>query len=466
MSSQRLPAFLRTPLTDRDLQAPRALTGILVATLATLLICVPVWPGLMSYDSLLAYRQSIDGVEIADWPPMHDYLFYLSRRLTGGPGGLLAAQNFVLLFSASSIISMFARSRWQHLLGFALFVASCFYFPTLLGTLIVNWKDVPLASFGLLAIAFWLLAVRHSSRLMLTLVAVALTIALSVRLNSLPLLLPFLMLALLRPTGERRRDDRTIAAIVVVASIAIAYMSTMWRLPDLKRLPPLGHTFKGVQLWDLIGTSACAGTSLLPPAYSGQGALSVDELRAIYDPRHVDLTMLHRDGIKPLPTPADDSSAELAQAWRAAIRDHPICYLHHRQRVFEYQMGLADHVFLPTHAGIDANAYGISFRHPEAAAARINSVASGAEAWLRRPFWLYILAAIVTLLTVNGRKRSAPVAIALGLGAVLYAATFFFLAPAADARYIFPSNIFCALLLAIALASLELRRGAIAPMAA
>ena len=161
MSSQRLAAFLRTPLLGLDLQAPRPLTGILLATLASLLVCGPVWPGLMSYDSLFAYSQSINGVEISDWPPMHDYLFYLSRRLTGGPGGLLAAQNLVLFFSASLVISMVARSRLLHLFGFALFVASCFYFPTLLGTLIVNWKDVPLASFGVLASALWQLAVMR-----------------------------------------------------------------------------------------------------------------------------------------------------------------------------------------------------------------------------------------------------------------------------------------------------------------
>ena len=58
---------------------------------------------------------------------------------------------------------------------------------------------------GLLAIAFWLLAVRHSSRLLLAWVALPLMVALSVRLNSLPLLLPFLALLVIAPCGRAMR---------------------------------------------------------------------------------------------------------------------------------------------------------------------------------------------------------------------------------------------------------------------
>ena len=439
------------------------LASTLLALLTTALDCWPVWPGLMSYDSLYAYKQSIEGVEIADWPPMHDYLFYLSRRMTGGPGGLLAAQAFILFASSSAIIAMFTRSEWRHLLGFALFVACCFFFPTLLGTLIVNWKDVSLAAFGLLAMALWLLAVRYSSRLLLALVALPLVIAIGVRLNSLPLLLPFLVLLVVQPYGRAMRGARAIAMVVIVGSISAAYMSTLWRLPDLKRLPPLGHTFAGVQLWDLIGTSACAGKSLLPPSYTGDGALSVADLRALYDPRHIDLTVLRREGVKPLPIPPGDVSAELADAWKAAIREYPRCYLHHRQTVFAYQMGFAERVFIPTHGGIDNNVYGIAFRNRDAAEARIHAIETGADAWSRRPFWLFVFGAGAVFWVVVVRNRSAPVVLLVGLGAVLYVCTFIVLAPAADARYIFPSNIFCALLIAIAVSSSG-EREAPAPM--
>jgi hypothetical protein len=437
----------------RDLESPRLLGGMVLAALAALLVCWPVWPGLMSFDSLLAYGQSIEGVQIADWPPMHDYLFYLSRMATGGPGGILAAQAFVLFFSASVIVSVFTQSRRRYLLGFALFVAMCFYFPTMLGTLIVNWKDVPLASFSLLAIALWLMAVRLSSRLLLALVSVPLTVAISVRLNSIPLVLPFLALLLLQPTGERRRGARTVACIVVVASISIAYASTLWRLPDMKRLPPLGHTFAGVQLWDIVGTSVCAGTNLLPQRYTGEVPLSIEDLRAIYDPRHIDLTLLPHAGARSLPRPDGAGYGELARAWEDAIRNHPLCYFHHRAAVFAHQMGFTEHIFIPTHGGIDANAYGISFRDPDAATARILSVATGADAWPRRPFWLYLVAAIATAFAVARGRNSVPVVLLLGLGAILYVASFTLLAPAADARYIFASNIYCALLLVVALVS-------------
>jgi hypothetical protein len=450
--------YLRTLVTVGNLQPPRLVTGVVVAAAASLLICWPVWPGLMSYDSLFAYRQSIEGVEIADWPPMHDYLFYLSRKLTGGPGGLFGAQTFVLFFSASVIIGVHSSSRMRYVIGIVFFGACCFYFPTLHGTLIVNWKDVLLASFSLLAIALWLVALRFSSRMMLLPVAAALVGALSVRLNSLPMLLPFLVAFLLQPVGAARPGSRVFASIVVVAAIVLAHLSTVWRLPDMKPLPPLGHTFAGVQLWDLVGISVCADKNLLPLPRAGSAVLSVDELRAAYDPRHVDLTLLPRNGVTPLERPTAGTFADLSRAWRAAVLAYPHCYLHHRTTVFEYQMGIAPKVFIPTHGGIDANDFGISLRHPEAAQAQIQSIESGADTWLRRPFWLYILAVGATLLAIVNRWRSVPLVVILGSGAILYVASFFFLAPAADARYIFPANIFCALLLAIALPLIGERR--------
>jgi len=319
---------------------------------------------------------------------------------------------------------------------------------------------VLLASFSLLAIALWLVALQRSSRLMLIPLTGALVGALSVRLNSMPMLLPFLVAFLHQPVGAGRPGARVIASIVVVAAISVAYLSTVWRLPDMKPLPALGHTFAGVQLWDLVGISACADRNLLPPPRAGGAALSIDELRAAYDPRHVDLTLLPRESVQPLERPAAGTFAELARAWRSAVLAYPLCYLRHRLTVFQYQMGIAPQVFIATHGGIDANDFGISFRHPEAANAQIRSIESGADAWLRRPFWLYVLAAGATMLAVVNRWRSVPLVLILGSGALLYVASFFFLAPAADARYIFPSNIFCTLLLAITLPLIGERRKA------
>jgi hypothetical protein len=439
-------------------------TSAVFAAVTTLVICLPMWPGLMSYDSLYAYRQSIYGVESAVWPPMHDYLFYVSRKLTGGPGGLFATQIFLLFASASAIVSMFARDRRRHALGFVLFVASFVWFPTLLGTAIVNWKDVSLTTFSLLAVCLWLAAVRRSSRWLLILAAFSLCVAMSVRLNGLPLVLPFIVLLIVQPDGHPTARVRALGIATVGAAIIVGYATTVWRLPDLRRLPAPGGAFAGIQIWDLVGTSACVGESLLPPAYRGSGDLSIAELRALYDPRHSNLTLSPPVGVKPLPTPARDASEDVRTAWLSALRQHPGCYLRHRALVFAHLLGLTRSVFYPTHSGIDANPYGLRLRHPAAAERTIAFVTESTDQWPRRVVWLYLASAVMTVVALRRRWNSSAVVLILGLGAALYAASFFFLTPAADARYLFPSNIFCALLCVLgALALMDSRLGPRAP---
>ncbi|MCH1933082.1 hypothetical protein L9G16_23340, partial [Shewanella sp. A25] len=71
----------------------------------------------MSFDSLLAYEQTFTGVQTMTWPPMHTYLLWLSRSTGLGPGGLLAAQTFLLFFGAALALNLLAPNRWLALLA-------------------------------------------------------------------------------------------------------------------------------------------------------------------------------------------------------------------------------------------------------------------------------------------------------------------------------------------------------------
>ena len=448
---------MNAPPDDRPsfggLGAGRLGAAVAYAAVVTWIICGPVWPGLMSFDSLLAYRQSIDGVETAVWPPMHDYMFWVSRTLTGGPGGLLAGQTFLLFLGAGMILGMLVRVPWRLALGLAAFAASFLYFPTLVGTAIVLWKDVPLASFGLIAIALWMLAHRRRSRTLLILAAVAFGIGISVRHNGLPLLLPLAALMVVRPVSDPRWRDRGIAAGALAVALAFAFASTIWRLPDLQRLPPPGPAFAAVQLWDLVGVSACEDENLLPASFNDQQRVSDASFDSLFDPRHVNLTSKALEDAMPGLPALTDTHVEVEGTWRSALLDHTGCYIDARNAVFAEQMGLNDAVFYPTHGGIDENPYGLVLRDPAAASVRIESVVSGADQWARRPFWLYALTTAALAFVAIRRRHgwTSPLCFALGLGAFAYVVSLYFLAPAADARYIFPSNVFCALAVVIAL---------------
>jgi len=255
----------------------------------------------------------------------------------------------------------------------------------------------------------------------------------------------------IHPLGrETRNRERIMASIAVVIGLLGAYASTIWRLPDLKKLPPAMSTISGIQMWDLIGMSACADKNLLPPSFSADGALTGPEIRAIYDPRHLNLTLEPPTGLKRLKPPMKDTSADLSAAWKAALRTNTRCYLWHRGSEFSEQMGLVKRgVFYPTHGGIDPNPYGLHLANPKAAAFITRYVVYSADQWWGRPFILYLLAGLIVIIAFLLRLPVRVLLLMLLLGTAGYLASVFFLMPAADARYIFPTNVCCALIIVL-----------------
>lgn len=433
---------------------PRWATAAAFALACTTAICWPVWPGQMNYDAVYAYGSSIEGIRSMVWPPMHAYLFWLSRAAGQGAGGLLACQIFALFFGVAMAAGLLLRTRiatWCALAGFALVVVLV---APMLGALTTHFRDVPTASLAMLSLACWLLAARLRSPGWLVAAAALAGLAVSLRYNAAALFVLTAPLMAWRPYLEPRAPARVrvVAASVLAASLGLAWGSTQWRLPDFKRLPA-PHTLQTVQLFDLLGVSACAGRSYLPPSVARGQPLTVAQVRQIYDPRHLQLAFGPHPGVPRLfatqkyMTP--QMRADIKRSWAAAVSRHFGCYLSHRATVFGWQMGVVgDHVFLPVHRGIDANRFGLALARPAAAEAMTDYVwRNAAERW-RRPYLLYIGAALVVAWLARRRSPAWPLAAALLGGAIANAGALFLIAPAADARYIFASNVICAFLIA------------------
>lgn len=421
---------------------PRFMPSFIFACVSTALLCLPVWPGLMSYDSLYAYKQSIQGVETALWPPMYDYLFFLSRSLGAGTGGLFAAQTFTIFFSVGIILSTSIRRYWVWLAGLVFCLVGFYWFPTLRGTVSVLWKDVPVASFSLLSIAVLLVANRYRSIVAASFSVAFAAAAASLRWNGLPLIAPLLGLIVYSPVGSvTTRRSRMIAGLMVSVGVFAAFASTEWRLPDFRRIPSGAEVFLIVPLWDMVGMSACAGSDVLPSDYAPR---TVSDLRALYNPRHVNITLLMPPpGIKPLVRPAGDDH-EIISTWLRDVSRYPGCYLSVRAAVFRQQVGMTrGAVFYPTAGGIDPNPYGLHLAFPAEANVTISSISQTANEWWRRSYILFCLAFAAGVLTWVRNLPSRLLVMTLLLSVFLYQGLLFFIAPEADGRYIFASQIFC-----------------------
>ncbi len=433
---------------------PLWLTSLAYAALATALICFPAWPGHMSYDSLYAWSRSIEGIEHMTWPPMHSYLFWLSRRLGLGPGGLFVGQTFLLLFAAALAVGLVLRSRILALAAMAGFAAAFVVVPPMLGVAMVQWRDVTVGAFALASVALWLLASRQQRPTILAPAALALGVAVSLRYNAFPLfalIVPAMVWRPLLAPGASHRL-RAFTALLLILAVGLAWASTQWRLPDFKRLPH-SSTLAQIQMFDLLGVSACEDRNFLPSAVTAGWAITPDQIRKAYDPRHVQRA--HRPVSDPPPILPTDGGGTVQAAWREVIPRHLGCYLDHRRMVMVEQLGLAERgVFYPTHPGIDPNPYGLELARPALSAKVTAYVERNAPALWRRPALLYALAlAVCALLALRRDPRTALVAAITG-GAFANIALLFLIGPAADARYVFPSNVFCAFIIAAGAAML------------
>ncbi|MDZ5650786.1 hypothetical protein [Nitrospirillum sp. BR 11828] len=451
-TSGPLDASIRAPGWDR-LGIALSLT---LALAWTILICQTVWPGLMSFDSLLAYRQSIDGIDTAISPPMHDYLFYLSRLLSGGPGGLLVIQSFGLFFSANLIIYRAAKGAALATGLMLVFAAAFLVFPTMLGSIIVLWKDVPVATFSLVAICIWISCLERFSATRMVYLFLCLTIVISLRYNALPIVLPFMALVVLNPAGPGTTMRRRMGAVLGgVLAMSIAYGSTLWRLPDFQRLPPVEKAVAAIKLWDIVGISACEGENLLPEGVEAEPRFSAADLKTLYDPRHANLTLKNPVWRAHMPPNIAQYAPAIETRWRELLVGHTACYLKTRTRVLRQQLGLGTAVVhYPTHDGIDENIYGLKLSRPDRTNALVQKILHWSSDPVRRPYILYILSMALAVAAMHLNKWRLDLLLAINLGNAGFLSFLYFVAPAADARYLFPSNVFCALSIALSLAVL------------
>jgi len=320
--------------------------------------------------------------------------------------------------------------------------------PELIGSAVVHWRDVTTTSFAMAGLAAWLCAARFRWRPALIVAAASLAMAAALRYNAVLLIVLAAPLMVWQPFLGAPTPPRTRAmtAAALIAGLALASASTHWRLPDLKPLENPGN-FGGAQQFDLIGISACSDKVYLPPPMTNGWPITPKQIRMAYDPRHLQRAFREVPGAPRIME--TNAGGEMQKIWPQAVKKEFGCYLAHRTAVFVEQMGMARaDVFYPTNLEIMENPYGIAPAHPDLVGKLGAYISTRAPELWRRPFLLYLFAPIAVAVLWQRRTPARLLFLALLGGAFAYPALLFVAAPAADARYIFPSSVLCAFILA------------------
>jgi hypothetical protein len=100
------------------------------------------------------------------------------------------------------------------------------------------------------------------------------------------------------------------------------------------------------------------------------------------------------------------------------------------------------------------NPYGFRLAHPAASQMLVGYVLDRSAAFAQRSVWLYVLAIGLTGWAVRLRPEHRLLLLGMLAGALAYAGSWLIVGPAADARYIFPANLICAVLIMAAVGTL------------
>lgn len=409
------------------------------------LLTVLFFPGYMTYDSLHALRGARNGVVDSAWPPFVSYTWRAVDVIVPHPAAMLFSQVCLLLASTSAIVFHYTR----RLAMVTLVLVITLLIPVVLGSLAVIWKDVLMAAYFTAAFAVmlpittatgrWSVLVRGVVALLLLFCGTA------TRHNAITAAVPltfyvaWLVASSLAPS--RRGVVAVSLGLVAVAGIIGAKLQLdRYALPGLEPLTGVTDLVPIVRKMDLIATAICANDNFLAAAAPG---LTIDDMRALYDPRHSNLSLALLNRI-----PADWNVDE---AWIEALKKHPACFWNNKLQLMTHLVGAnAGEQFMITAPQVDPNEYGYYLPRSSARILAEHYIISASRWFFLRPWFVYSITAIALIYALSRRRVEAGQAV-LWLSTALYASGLFMFGNAADARLLFYANFMSPVLLLLLL---------------
>ncbi len=387
------------------------------------------WPGIMIWDAIRQYRQSLSGV-YDDWhPPAMNWLWRQLLPIHGGPAPMLVLQA-LLYWGGFVLLAATALRAGRHWLAVAIVACALLPIPFVLTGAVL--KDSLMA--GALLFAGGLIAWRRADEWPLRIVAILLLVAAAtLRFNAVPACLPLFVMAL--PAAWRRTWRRLALATAIAAIPLVLAMPIANRLLDAQR--------SGVELslviYDLGGIGKFAGVDTFPPV----GVADPVAVNAqCYKPVSWDAYAWWG----PEPCPIGFTNLQPAFAarhldpyalWATAIAAHPLAYAEHRLAHFNNNSRFLVHdADLPTLSlQTDPNPWSFQ-RAPSALRDTLGAIAIGSS---HTPLGWPIcwLALGLGTLWLAWRQAERTIALPLALSAWLYGMSYLPLSVASEVRYHF-----------------------------
>ena len=406
----------------------------------------------MSYDSIRMLDEARSSVRGNPFPAAPVYMLRLFDITGHGLTLMLQAQNFVLLLSLMMILRILGASLIASVVSLLALLAM----PTVIGCMLVLWKDVTLASLLMASVTliFWATqisekrvyyqAAKWSSLLLLVLGTL-------MRLNAITasvVIAIYWLSVFLRGTSWKRKGFVLIA--IIFCMVASDKLINNFTFPNFTRLPPNTLVY-AVMTYDLIGMSGWSRVSLVPIESNNSDSLpkaSIIDIDKIYSSLGA-LAMNDNNvaqGNIVSAYPVKYTNDDIMHAWFSAIYHHPIAYMRYRWDLFSEIIGAKFHsTFEPTHFNrIDENPFGIKFQDRSVTKITLKYIQSTSNIFIGKPWFVFVLSAISVILVFKSRhvrtefKNLTYYSFA---AAMLYITPFFIISGTGEVRYSFPAMV-------------------------
>lgn len=419
----------------------------LLLSLGILTIC---YPGFMSYDSIRMLEEARSSVRGGIYPVVPVYLLRLFDVTGHGPTLMLQGQNFVLLLSMALILRLLGAG----LIKSAVSLLSVVAMPTVIGCMLVLWKDVTLASLMMLSITtiFWASQTGSSgvffqiAKWSALLLLVMSTLVRFNAITSTAVISLYWVAVFFKDQSWRRRGGALVAILIFM--MASNKIVNGYSFPDLKKFEtnPLVYA---VMSGDMIGVSGWSRVSLIPiesvesaplskvamsdidKIYSSLGGLAMqDNNRAVGNIVQV--------------FPKKYRNEDIVEAWLNAIQSYPLSYLRFRWDLFSEIIGAKSHAtFEPTHFNrIDENPFGIKFHDRSITDMTLKYIQATSNIFLGKPWFVFLLSISSVLLVFRSnliRHEIKVLAYYSFAAALFYIGPFFIITGTGEVRYAFPA---------------------------
>ncbi len=441
----------------------------LAISLCILQIC---FPGFMSYDSIQMLDEARSTVNGGIFPAAPVYILRFFDLTGYGPTLMVQSQNFILLFSVMLILRTLNASYFVS----GILMLLLLMLPTVIGCMLVLWKDVTLTALIMfsIAITFWASQTNKQS----TTYTIAkwatlllLIVGTLVKFNAITstVVITIYWISVFLKNKSFKFQCLTFFAIVLIM-VASNKVVNEYSFPDFKRLQP-NNILYGILANDLIGISKWSRVSLIPfDVVNNEGSqkTTIEEIDAIYSP--LGSAVMHDNnvklGSKVKVFPEKYNQHDIVSAWITAVRKYPKAYLKYRWDLFSEIIGATDHAtYEPTHFNkIDENKFGITFKDRQITKVVLQYIETVSNMFFGKPWFIFLLSSISTLLIVTSKKVRHQSKMLGGfsfLASITYILPFFLVTLSGEVRYSFTAIVLSSISIFVLILSQPWRSDAI-----